>query len=95
MNCMRSLSNYAKLCHYFTIWSGWYAIELGSTVNPSSWTFTTLTKANYDEMIENAISSLDLDNFEELCDYIFSKKNEELKTELDRICMIETICHAV
>lgn len=48
-----------------------------------------------DRVIKNAIDHFGLKNFEELSKHIFENKNKEIKTELTRICLLDTICNFI
>lgn len=47
------------------------------------------------DIIKNAIIVLKMENYEEFCKYLISKKNDELKEELDRLTILDSLCEIV
>ena len=43
-------------------------------------------------VIDNAITNLKLDSYEDFCTYLVSQKNKELETELNQLCLLDTLC---
>lgn len=48
-----------------------------------------------DRVIKNAINYFKLKNFEELSEHIFENNKKEIKTELTRTCLLDTICNFI
>ena len=65
---------------------------LGTLIRDHNIIPKNLCKVDDDDVIKNAISHLGVNNFEGLCDYLFSEKHAVMETELNRIGLTETIC---